>query len=118
VAKGVKQVVITLGSRGCLVVDKDSSHHIPAPKVKAVDTTGAGNHALLLLFLWRKRTCLCCHMRANTQALFVPGDCFVGAMLYFLARGRALKEACTLATKVSGMPSNLARYHALVPSDS
>ncbi len=45
VAKGVKQVVITLGSRGCLVVDKDSSHHVPAPKVKAVDTTGAGTRA-------------------------------------------------------------------------
>lgn len=72
VAKGVKQVVITLGSRGCLVVDKDSSHHVPAPKVKAVDTTGAG-------------------------------DCFTGAMLYFLARGRSLRDACTLATKVSAV---------------
>jgi ribokinase len=72
VDKGVKQVVITLGSRGCLVVDKESSHLLPAPKVEPVDTTGAG-------------------------------DCFVGSMLFFLARGKSLIDACTLATQVAAI---------------
>jgi ribokinase len=35
-------VVITLGSRGCLVVDA-KPHAIPAPRVQAVDTVGAGD---------------------------------------------------------------------------
>jgi ribokinase len=35
-------VAITLGSRGCLVIDA-KSHSIPAPQVEAVDTVGAGD---------------------------------------------------------------------------
>ncbi len=35
-------VVITLGSRGCHVIDA-KSHAIPAPRVEAVDTVGAGD---------------------------------------------------------------------------
>ena len=36
-------VVITLGERGALVVDGDAAVHVPAPPVRAVDTTGAGD---------------------------------------------------------------------------
>ena len=40
---GVKQVVITLGSRGALVADGQSMRIIPAPTVDVVDTTAAGD---------------------------------------------------------------------------
>ena len=42
-ARGVKTVLITLGENGCLIVDSNGSTHIPADKVKVVDTTGAGD---------------------------------------------------------------------------
>lgn len=40
---GVGAVVITLGSKGALVCEKDKTTLIPAKKVKAIDTTGAGD---------------------------------------------------------------------------
>lgn len=40
---GVKQVVMTLGENGALIVTAASSKHIPAVKMSAVDTTGAGD---------------------------------------------------------------------------
>jgi ribokinase len=40
---GVKQVVMTLGEEGALIVDASSSTHIPAIRVPVVDTTGAGD---------------------------------------------------------------------------
>ena len=36
-------VVVTLGARGALVVDGDDARLLPAPRVRAVDTTGAGD---------------------------------------------------------------------------
>ncbi|MDR2784538.1 MAG: ribokinase [Treponema sp.] len=41
---GVQTVIITLGKRGCLVyIDKSSYSFVPAFKVEAIDTTGAGD---------------------------------------------------------------------------
>lgn len=40
---GVKNMMVTLGSKGVLWVAKDRGELIPAVKVKAVDTTGAGD---------------------------------------------------------------------------
>ena len=40
---GVKQVVLTLGERGALIVTSSAATHIPAIEVSAVDTTGAGD---------------------------------------------------------------------------
>jgi ribokinase len=40
---GVKQVVMTLGERGAVIVTASSSTRIPAPEMRAVDTTGAGD---------------------------------------------------------------------------
>jgi len=40
---GVKSVVMTMGEQGALVVTASSSKHIPAMKMNAVDTTGAGD---------------------------------------------------------------------------
>jgi ribokinase len=41
--RGAGTVILTLGERGCIVVTGDSAHHIPAQKVRAVDSTGAGD---------------------------------------------------------------------------
>jgi ribokinase len=40
---GAKNVVITLGERGAILVGSSSSTHIPATKMCTVDTTGAGD---------------------------------------------------------------------------
>jgi len=40
---GVKEVIITLGEEGALHCTKQDCHHIKAPAVKVVDTTGAGD---------------------------------------------------------------------------
>ncbi len=39
----VEQVVVTLGSRGALVVTSGRDEHVPAPVVEPVDTTAAGD---------------------------------------------------------------------------
>lgn len=41
--KGIETVIITLGSKGVLVRDKDAYYEIPAEKVETVDTTAAGD---------------------------------------------------------------------------
>lgn len=40
---GIKRVIITLGSSGCLVAGAEGMEHVPAFEVEAVDTTGAGD---------------------------------------------------------------------------
>ncbi|WP_313811302.1 ribokinase [Glutamicibacter sp.] len=42
-AHGIASVVITLGANGCLVAEGDQVQQLPAVKVAAVDTTGAGD---------------------------------------------------------------------------
>ncbi len=42
-SRGAKAVIITLGSRGSLFVSNERIFHVPTEKVKAVDTTGAGD---------------------------------------------------------------------------
>ena len=43
IRRGVKQVVMTLGEKGALIVTASSSRHVPALRMAAVDTTGAGD---------------------------------------------------------------------------
>lgn len=43
ITSGVKEVVMTLGEAGALIVTPTSSLHIPAIKVPVADTTGAGD---------------------------------------------------------------------------
>lgn len=40
---GVGTVVVTLGERGCLVIDEEGVHDVEGIKARAVDTTGAGD---------------------------------------------------------------------------
>jgi len=42
-ARGVQNVIITMGSRGAFIAGQDLRQMIPGFKVKAVDTTGAGD---------------------------------------------------------------------------
>lgn len=39
----VKMVALKLGNKGCLIVDENNEIRLPAPKVRAIDTTGAGD---------------------------------------------------------------------------
>lgn len=41
--KGVKNVIVTLGDKGCLLVNKETEQFFPAETVKSVDTTAAGD---------------------------------------------------------------------------
>ncbi|KAE9541482.1 ribokinase [Ursidibacter maritimus] len=41
--KGLKNIVVTLGSRGALWMTKDTKIHIPPTKVDAIDSSGAGD---------------------------------------------------------------------------
>lgn len=43
VARGVRAAVITMGKRGCMVVDRNSADHISAFEVELVDQTGRGD---------------------------------------------------------------------------
>lgn len=43
VARGVKYAVITMGRRGCMVVDRNGADQIPAFEVELVDQTGRGD---------------------------------------------------------------------------
>jgi len=42
-AQGARQVIVTLGERGVVVATPQGARHAPAPRVKAVDTTAAGD---------------------------------------------------------------------------
>lgn len=41
--KGVEQVIVTLGSEGALIVNREGSIHVPGYPVQAVDTVAAGD---------------------------------------------------------------------------
>lgn len=43
ISKGVKGLVVTLGSRGSMIFDNGESHVVEAKKVKVMDTTAAGD---------------------------------------------------------------------------
>lgn len=69
--RGVETVVMTLGSRGSLLIAGDGEPvHIPAERVQAVDTTGAG-------------------------------DAFVGSFAYLLASGRTLRDSVERAGAIA-----------------
>jgi ribokinase len=42
-SRGVRHVIIKLGAKGCLLLEAGTATHVPAPLVKAVDSTGAGD---------------------------------------------------------------------------
>ena len=72
--KGVKNIIITLGSKGVYFANSDESYFIEAFKLKnnVLDTTGAG-------------------------------DAFNGAFAYALSKNKNNKDALTFANKVAGI---------------
>ena len=40
---GVRTIIITMGKNGALIISEDGTTRIPAPKIEAVDPTGAGD---------------------------------------------------------------------------
>ncbi len=42
-SRGPSTIILTLGERGSLLVTAEGSQHVPAPSVRAIDTTGAGD---------------------------------------------------------------------------
>lgn len=72
-ALGAREVIVTLGSQGALVVERDGSvHHLPAFPASAIDTTAAG-------------------------------DCFSGTLAMALAEGRPLREAARFAAAAAAI---------------
>jgi ribokinase len=69
-ARGAGSVVLTLGDRGCLVVDAEGATHVPVDQVQAVDTTGAGDAFVgaLATFLAAGRSLVDAAGRANAVA--------------------------------------------------
>ncbi|MHC4221551.1 MAG: PfkB family carbohydrate kinase [Planctomycetota bacterium] len=43
IARGAGSAVITMGKRGCMVIDRDGADHIPAFEVELVDQSGRGD---------------------------------------------------------------------------
>ncbi|MFX0106112.1 MAG: ribokinase [Candidatus Hodarchaeota archaeon] len=71
---GIRYIITTLGSKGCLIFDgnEDEFFEVPAPKVKAIDTVGAG-------------------------------DCFIGVLASFLSKGEKILKAVKFATVASSI---------------
>jgi ribokinase len=69
-ARGARSVVVTLGERGCLVVTGREVAALPAPRVEAVDTTGAGDAFVgsLAVFLARGADLIAAARDANRIA--------------------------------------------------
>lgn len=69
-ARGAGAVALTLGERGCLVVDGDSVREVPVEPVRAVDTTGAGDAFVgaLATFLAAGRSLVDAAERSNAVA--------------------------------------------------
>ncbi|MHA2323953.1 MAG: ribokinase [Promethearchaeota archaeon] len=66
---GIKNVITTLGRKGCVIYlgDTDEIIEVPSPKVKAVDTVGAG-------------------------------DCFIGTLASQLSNGKTILNSAKIAT--------------------
>jgi ribokinase len=69
-ARGAGNVILTLGERGSLLVTHEQIAHVPAPQVRAVDTTGAGDAFVgsLAYFLGAGRSLTSAVERANRIA--------------------------------------------------
>ena len=68
--RGASRVILTLGERGSLLVTPEESRHVRAPRVQAVDTTGAGDAFVgsLAYFLAAGKDMVTAMQRANQIA--------------------------------------------------
>lgn len=84
-ARGVGAVVVTRGSAGALVVTRDGSRSIAAPRVEVVDSTGAGDA-----------------FNAALAARLLTGDSIADAAAWAVAAGAL---ACTRSGVVPSLPT-------------
>jgi len=73
-ALGVRNVIITLGAKGALVYEEDKVEIVPAIKVKAIDTTAAGdvfNGALLVALAEGKSIIEATHFGCKASSIAV-----------------------------------------------
>jgi ribokinase len=83
-----RDLVVTLGARGALVVPSSGAHSVvEPPPVHPVDTTGAG-------------------------------DCFCGALCVALARGMSLPDAARYATTAAALSTTAPGARGLLPDDA
>jgi sugar/nucleoside kinase (ribokinase family) len=71
---GAPEVVVTLGSRGCLVLSRRTLVHVPAEPLSGIDPTGAGDAFAAAYMVERSR-------RQAPRAAARRATRFVGAML-------------------------------------
>ncbi|KAM9154625.1 ribokinase isoform 2-T2 [Pangshura tecta] len=64
--RGCKLVIVTLGAEGCVMisVDDPTPKHVPAGKVRAVDTTGAGDS-----FVGALAFCMACYPNLSMEEM-------------------------------------------------
>lgn len=75
--KGVKTIIVTLGDRGCGIFKKGYAAYYPAVRVKAVDTTAAGdcfNGAFAAALSQRKTEAEAIHYAVCASAIAVTRD--------------------------------------------
>lgn len=97
--RGVANVVVTLGSRGALVVTNSIDATIPAPGVEVVDTTGAGDA-----------------FNAGFAVALAEGREVIDAVRYGVACGALV---CTRLGVIPGLPERSAAdrmQHAIMPA--
>jgi sugar/nucleoside kinase (ribokinase family) len=51
----VREIVVTLGSRGCVVYADGIAEHVPARPLEVVDPTGAGDAFMAAYLSYRRR---------------------------------------------------------------
>jgi ribokinase len=72
--RGANSVIVKLGDQGCLLLDENNAQLLPAPKVKAVDSTAAGdvfNGALAVALSEGKDLAAACRFANLAAALSV-----------------------------------------------
>jgi len=72
--RGVKQLIVTMGKDGSILVNRQQAVHVPAIKLTrpVIDTAGAG-------------------------------DCFLGSFAYFLANGNSTVDSMKIASFIAGI---------------
>ena len=98
VARGVTCAVITMGKRGCMVVDRNSADHIPAFEVELVDQAGRGDA-----------------FAGALAAYCAVGDDIRGAVKFACAAGAL---ACTKFGTIEALPTKAEIIELLQKEDS
>lgn len=98
VARGAKAAVITMGKRGCMIVDRDGADHIPAYEIELVDQAGRGDA-----------------FAGALAACIAAKDNLAGAVRFASAAGAL---ACTKFGTIEAMPTKAEIIELMQKQDS